>query len=52
MELHILLFTIYLFIKDLDYLLVLTIGMQKDLEKLIEKLEEDDDVQNVYTTMR
>ena len=24
----------------------------KDLEKLIEKLEEDDDVQNVYTTMR
>ena len=24
----------------------------KDIEKLIEKLEEDDDVQNVYTTMR
>ena len=24
----------------------------KDIEKLIEKLEDDDDVQNVYTTMR
>ena len=25
---------------------------QKDLEKLLERLDEDDDVQNVYTTMR
>ncbi len=30
----------------------LTAEEQKDIEKLLERLEEDEDVQNVYTTMR